>query len=60
MNLGELISVADFERAAAERLEAGVAGYFFGGACDEVTLKESVAAWQRLRLRPRVLAGHGE
>lgn len=58
--MGELISVADFERAAAERLEAGVAGYFFGGACDEVTLKESVAAWQRLRLRPRVLAGHGE
>jgi isopentenyl diphosphate isomerase/L-lactate dehydrogenase-like FMN-dependent dehydrogenase len=57
---GEAINVDDFERAAAEKLEAGPAGYFFGGACDEVTLEESVAAWRRRRLRPRVLAGHGE
>jgi 4-hydroxymandelate oxidase len=56
----DLINVADFERAAAEKLEAGTAGYFFGGACDEVTLRESVGAWQHWRLRPRVLAGHSE
>ena len=56
----DLINVADFERAAAEKLDAGAAGYFFGGACDEVTLGESVGAWQRWRLRPRVLAGHDE
>ncbi len=56
----DLINVADFERAAAERLDAGVAGYFFGGACDEVTLGENVAAWRRWRLRPRMLAGHVE
>jgi isopentenyl diphosphate isomerase/L-lactate dehydrogenase-like FMN-dependent dehydrogenase len=60
VNLEEAINVADFERAAARKLDAGTAGYFFGGACDEVTLGESVTAWQRLRLRPRVLAGHGE
>ena len=54
------INVADFERLAAEGLDAGAAGYFFGGACDEVTLGDSVAAWRRWRLRPRVLAGHGE
>ncbi len=53
-----MINVGDFERAAAEKLEAGVAGYFFGGAADEVTLGESVTAWQRWRLRPRVLAGY--
>ncbi len=41
-------------------MEAGVAGYFFGGAGDELTLAENVAAWGRWRLRPRVLAGHGE
>jgi isopentenyl diphosphate isomerase/L-lactate dehydrogenase-like FMN-dependent dehydrogenase len=58
--IDDLINVADFERAAGERLEAGVAGYFFGGACDEVTLGENVAAWTRWRLRPRVLAGHDE
>jgi len=52
------INVADFERAAAEKLDADVAGYFFGGACDEVTLEENVARWRQWRLRPRVLAGH--
>jgi isopentenyl diphosphate isomerase/L-lactate dehydrogenase-like FMN-dependent dehydrogenase len=55
-----LINVADFERAAAEKLDAGVAGYFFGGAGDELTLAENVAAWKRWRLRPRALAGLGE
>jgi isopentenyl diphosphate isomerase/L-lactate dehydrogenase-like FMN-dependent dehydrogenase len=57
--IDDLINVADFERVAGERLDAGVAGYFFGGACDEVTLGENVAAWRQWRLRPRVLAGHG-
>lgn len=55
-----LINVADFERAAAGKLDAGTAGYFFGGACDEVTLGENVARWRQWRLRPRVLAGYGE
>jgi isopentenyl diphosphate isomerase/L-lactate dehydrogenase-like FMN-dependent dehydrogenase len=53
----DFVAVADFERAAAEKLEAGVAGYFFGGAGDELTLGENVAAWRGWRLRPRVLAG---
>jgi len=60
LDLETLINVADFERAADEKLEPGVAGYFFGGACDEIALEESTTAWQRRRLRPRVLAGHGE
>jgi 4-hydroxymandelate oxidase len=54
------VNVADFEEGAREKLEAGVAGYFFGGACDEVTLAENVVAWRRWRLRPRMLAGRGE
>jgi len=54
------INVADFARAAEEKLEPGVAGYFFGGAGDEVTLADNVAAWRRWRLRPRALAGHDE
>jgi isopentenyl diphosphate isomerase/L-lactate dehydrogenase-like FMN-dependent dehydrogenase len=58
--LEDLITVADFERAASERLEAGVLGYFAGGAGDELTLAENVAAWGRWRLRPRMLAGLGE
>lgn len=35
-------------------------GYFAGGACDEVTLEDNVAAWRRWRLRPRMLAGVDE
>jgi isopentenyl diphosphate isomerase/L-lactate dehydrogenase-like FMN-dependent dehydrogenase len=56
----ELINVADFERVAAEKLDAGVLGYFAGGAGDELTLRENVEAWGRWRLRPRVLAGVSE
>ncbi len=56
----EPINVADFERAAAAKLDAGTLGYFAGGAGDELTLRENVAAWSRWRLRPRVLAGVGE
>jgi isopentenyl diphosphate isomerase/L-lactate dehydrogenase-like FMN-dependent dehydrogenase len=49
------INVADFERLAAERIERGPLDYFAGGAGDEVTLRENVAAWGHWRLRPRVL-----
>jgi isopentenyl diphosphate isomerase/L-lactate dehydrogenase-like FMN-dependent dehydrogenase len=58
--IDDLVNIADFERVAAERLDPDVAGYFFGGAGDEVTLAENVAAWRHWRLRPRVLAGHDE
>jgi 4-hydroxymandelate oxidase len=54
--IDDLINIADFEEAAARKLEAGVLGYFAGGAADEVTLRDNVAAWRRWRLRPRVLA----
>jgi 4-hydroxymandelate oxidase len=33
----------------------GAHGYFAGGAGDEITLRDNVAAWQRLALRPRVM-----
>ncbi len=56
----DLVNVADFERVAAEKLDAGALGYFAGGAGDEVTLRENVEAWGRWRLRPRVLTGAGE
>ena len=52
---GDPINVADYERLAAERLDPGVHGYFAGGAGDERTLRENVAAFGRFELRPRVL-----
>ncbi|HET6997848.1 MAG TPA: alpha-hydroxy acid oxidase [Solirubrobacterales bacterium] len=54
------INVADFERVASEKLDAGVLGYFAGGAGDELTLRENVEAWRRWRLRPRVLVDVSE
>jgi 4-hydroxymandelate oxidase len=56
----DLINIADFERVAAEKLDAGTLGYFAGGAGDEVTLRENVEAWRRWRLRPRVLVDVSE
>ncbi|HEX2129668.1 MAG TPA: alpha-hydroxy acid oxidase [Solirubrobacterales bacterium] len=55
MSATEPINVADYEHLAAERLEPGVHGYFAGGAGDERTLRENVAAFSRYELRPRVL-----
>jgi isopentenyl diphosphate isomerase/L-lactate dehydrogenase-like FMN-dependent dehydrogenase len=54
------LNVADFERAAEERLDAGTWAYFAGGAGDELTLRENVAAFGRWQLRPRVLVDVGE
>jgi 4-hydroxymandelate oxidase len=51
----EPINVADYERLAAEALDPGAHGYFAGGAGDERTLRENEAAFERWRLRPRVL-----
>ena len=57
---GEPINVADYERLAAEALDPGAHGYFAGGAGDERTLRENVAAFARWRLRPRVLVDVSE
>jgi isopentenyl diphosphate isomerase/L-lactate dehydrogenase-like FMN-dependent dehydrogenase len=51
----EPVNVADYERLAAERLDPGVHGYFAGGAGDERTLRDNVAAYSRYTLHPRVL-----
>ena len=56
----ERLSVHDWRRDAAATLEAGTLGYLEGGAGDERALAESVAAFARIRLQPRMLAGVGE
>jgi 4-hydroxymandelate oxidase len=55
-----LLNVDDFARAARERLAADVYDYYAGGALDEVTLRENEAAWRRVPLHYRVLAGVGQ
>jgi isopentenyl diphosphate isomerase/L-lactate dehydrogenase-like FMN-dependent dehydrogenase len=51
----EPVNVWDYERLAEEALDANAHAYFAGGAGDEVTLRENVAAFERRKLRPRVL-----
>ncbi len=55
----DLLNVRDYEAEAERRLDPGAYGYYAGGAGDEVTLRENVAAYGRWRLRPRVLVDVG-
>ena len=58
--MGELLSVADYERLAEERLEPGPWAYLAGGSGDEWTLRENRAAFERWTFRPRVLCDVSE
>jgi isopentenyl diphosphate isomerase/L-lactate dehydrogenase-like FMN-dependent dehydrogenase len=55
-----LLNVWDYERAAEERLDPAAFGYFAGGANDEWTMGENLAAFTRWVLRPRVLVDVSE
>lgn len=54
------ISLADYERDAERVLDPGAFGYYVGGAGDELTLRDNLAAWRRWAILPRVLTGVGE
>jgi 4-hydroxymandelate oxidase len=60
LNSEPLLNIADYARAARGKLSKEVLDYFEGGALDEITLRENVAGWERLKLFYRVLAGVGE
>jgi isopentenyl diphosphate isomerase/L-lactate dehydrogenase-like FMN-dependent dehydrogenase len=49
------VNVWDYERLAEEKLDANAHAYFAGGAGDEVTLRDNLTAFERRKLRPRVL-----
>jgi 4-hydroxymandelate oxidase len=52
---GEVFSLSDFESRARARLSHMVYEFIASGAGDELTLRWNREAWDRLRLRPRVL-----
>jgi 4-hydroxymandelate oxidase len=54
-----LISLADYELAAEASMVPGAHAYAVGGAGDELTLRDNVAAWRRLAILPRMLVGVG-
>ena len=59
VNLSSVVNLADFEALAREVMEPVAFDYVAGGAWDEQSVGEAVAAWRRRRLRPRVLVDVG-
>lgn len=55
MQAMEPINVSDYEAQAQRRLHQSIWDFYQGGSGDEVTLRENRAAFERIRLRPRVL-----
>jgi lactate 2-monooxygenase len=54
------ISAAEWEARAAETLEPGPFDYIAGGAGSEATMRANLEAFDRRRLRPRMLTGNVE
>jgi lactate 2-monooxygenase len=50
----------DWEAAAEAAIEPGAFGYIAGGAGGEATMRSNLEAFERRRLRPRMLAGNTE
>jgi len=56
MHLREAVNIEDLRLMAKRRLPRAIFDFFDGGAEDEITLRDNCAAFQRVRLLPRVLA----
>ena len=54
------VGSADWEVRAAAKLEPGPFGYIAGGAGEEATMRANREAFERRRLRPRMLRGNTE
>jgi 4-hydroxymandelate oxidase len=59
-SLMDFVNLDDYEAAARDILPKMTFDYIAGGSDDEITLRENRAAFERWRLRPRVLTGVGE
>jgi len=59
MDREPFLNVGDYARAAHGTLARDAFDYYEGGALDEITLRENVAGWEKLKLYYRVLAGVG-
>jgi 4-hydroxymandelate oxidase len=55
MDKRDFVSLFDFETAARKKLPQTAGDYYASGASDEITLRENHAAYDRIKLRPRVL-----
>ena len=55
MHLRDAVNIEDLRLLAKRRLPRAIFDFFDGGAEDEVTLRENRAAFERVRLLPKVL-----
>ena len=55
MHLGDAVNIEDLRRLAKRRLPRAIFDFFDGGAEDETTLRDNRAAFERVRLLPKVL-----
>src|SRR3954452_8849124 len=55
MHLADAVNIEDLRRLAKRRLPRAIFDFFDGGAEDEVTLRDNRAAFERIRLLPKVL-----
>lgn len=53
----EPVRVADFQELAAAKLPKATYEYITTGSADEITLRENLAAFQRIRILPPLLTG---
>lgn len=53
----EPVTVADFQKLSAERLPKATYEYITSGSADEITLRDNVAAFQRIKILPPLLTG---
>src|SRR3954463_15995282 len=57
MHLADAVNIEDLRLAAKRRLPRAIFDFFDGGAEDETTLRGNRAAFERIRLLPKVLVG---
>src|SRR6478736_7673988 len=55
MHLGDAVNIEALRRLAKRRVPRAIFDFFDGGAEDETTLRDNRAAFERLRLLPKVL-----
>jgi 4-hydroxymandelate oxidase len=53
----EPLNLLEFEPLAKDKLPKMVHGYYVSGSDDQITLRDNRTAFQRIRLRPRMLVG---
>ena len=49
------LNLCELEKLAKEQLSQSAHGYYFSGAWDEVTLRENLTAFERIKIHYRVL-----